>query len=127
MGNALLEFSNELANAVDRGGKSVVAVKEGGRVGVSATLWREGALVTAEHTIRGRDEVTLVLPSGDVTSASVAGRDPTTDISGVRRSNAAQARPHRAGIGTPDDGHERQLWDRRGSWRNLAHLARRTH
>jgi len=85
MGNALLEFSNELANAVDRGGQSVVAVKEGGRVGVSATLWREGALVTAEHTIRGRDEVTLVLPSGDVTSASVAGRDPTTDIAVLAR------------------------------------------
>ena len=85
MGNALIEFSNELANAVERAGQAVVAVKEGGRTGVSATLWREDALVTAEHTIRGRDEVTLVLPSGDVTSAAVIGRDPSTDIAVLGR------------------------------------------
>ena len=80
MSNSLVEFSNELANAVEHAGKSVVTVLEGGREGVSGTIWREGLAITAEHTIRGRDEVTVLLPSGDRIKARVAGRDHGTDI-----------------------------------------------
>jgi S1-C subfamily serine protease len=42
--------------------------------------WRDGVVVTAEHTIRGYDEVTLVLPSGSKSTSRVLGRDPTTDV-----------------------------------------------
>jgi S1-C subfamily serine protease len=80
MPNFLLEFSNELADAVERAGKSVVTVLEGGREGVSGTVWRDGVAVTAEHTIRGLDEVTVLLPTGAKTKARVAGRDHGTDI-----------------------------------------------
>ncbi len=80
MPNSLVEFSNELADAVERTGKSVIGVLEGGREGVSGTLWREGFAITAEHTIRGRDEVTVLLPSGAKAKARVAGRDHGTDI-----------------------------------------------
>lgn len=80
MASALMEFSNNLADAVEAAGNSVVAVLEGGRSGVSGTVWRQGIVVTAEHTIRGEDEVTLVLPSGSSVRATVAGRDPSTDV-----------------------------------------------
>jgi S1-C subfamily serine protease len=80
MASALVEFSNGLADAVERAGKSVVAVLEGGRSGVSGTVWREGIVVTAEHTIRGEEEVTLVLPSGENVKAKVVGGDPSTDV-----------------------------------------------
>jgi S1-C subfamily serine protease len=80
MPNSLLEFSNELADAVERAGSSVLAVLDGGRDGVSGTLWRDGTAITAEHTIRGLDEVTVLLPSGAKTKARVAGRDHGTDI-----------------------------------------------
>lgn len=80
MASSLVEFSQSLADAVERVGTSVIAVLEGGREGVSGTLWREGLAVTAEHTIRGYDEVTVVLPSGENTKAAVAGRDPGTDV-----------------------------------------------
>ncbi len=80
MASALMEFSNNLADVVDSAGNSVVAVLEGGRSGVSGTVWRPGILVTAEHTIRGEDEVTLVLPSRCSARAKVAGRDPSTDV-----------------------------------------------
>jgi S1-C subfamily serine protease len=76
----LTDFSNGLADAVEAAGKSVVAVLEGGRSGVSGTVWRDGIVVTAEHTIRGEDEVTLVLPSDGTVRASIVGRDPSTDI-----------------------------------------------
>jgi S1-C subfamily serine protease len=78
--NTISQFSNQLADAVERAGSAVVAVLEGGRGGVSGTVWRDGIVVTAEHTIRGDDEVTLVLPSGVEAKASVAGRDPATDV-----------------------------------------------
>lgn len=80
MASSLVEFSNDLANAVERAGNSVIAVLDGGREGVSGTIWREGFAVTAEHTIRSYDEVNVVLPSGKQTKATVAGRDPGTDV-----------------------------------------------
>jgi S1-C subfamily serine protease len=80
MPNSLVEFSNELADAVERAGNSVIAVLDGGREGVSGTIWRDGVAITAEHTIRGLDEVTILLPSGSKAKARVAGRDHGTDI-----------------------------------------------
>ena len=80
MSNPLVDFSHELANTVERVGNSVIAVLEGGRSGVSGTVWRPGVAVTIAHTIRGRDEVTVVLPSGEQTNAIVAARDQGTDI-----------------------------------------------
>jgi S1-C subfamily serine protease len=43
-------------------------------------MWRDGVAITAEHTIRGLDEVTVVLPSGEKAKARVSGRDHGTDI-----------------------------------------------
>jgi len=80
MSSSLVEFSNSIADAVERVGTSVIAVLEGGREGVSGTLWREDLAVTAEHTIRGQNEVTVVLPNGEESKANVSGRDPGTDI-----------------------------------------------
>ena len=80
MPGSLIELSKEMADAVERAGAFVVGVPEGGRDGVSGTVVREGYAVTAEHTIRGVDEVTVILPSGEKSRAAVAGRDPGTDI-----------------------------------------------
>ena len=80
MPNSLVEFSNELADAVERAGNSVIVVLDGGREGVSGTIWRDGLAITAEHTIRGLDKVNVLLPSGSKAKARVAGRDHGTDI-----------------------------------------------
>ena len=80
MPSTLVEFSKELANTVEKAGLSVISVLEGGRAGVSGTVWREGIGVAVEHTIQGRDEVTVILPSGQEAKASVTGRDPGTDL-----------------------------------------------
>ena len=102
MSNSLVEFSNELANAVEHSGKSVITVLEGGREGVSGTVWRDGIAITAEHTIRGLDEVTVLLPSGIKSKARVAGRDHGTDIailevSGVPAASLADDAQSRVG------------------------------
>jgi S1-C subfamily serine protease len=94
MASALIDFSNQLAEAVEQAGRSVVFIPEGGQRGVSGTVWRSGIIVAAEHTIRGRQELSLVLPSGETAKATVAGRDPTTDIAvlKVAAANVAPAR-----------------------------------
>jgi len=92
MANTLVDFSNSLADAVEFAGRSVVGVLEGGRHGVSGTLWRAGVAVTAAHTIHGRQQVTVALPDGGTVAANVAGRDPGTDIA-VLKLSASSAEP----------------------------------
>lgn len=84
MSNALIDLSNDFANAVEHAGRSIVCVREGGRAGVSGTIWRDGLVVTAEHTIRGEQEVTITLPDGSSSTGAVVGRDPTTDLALLR-------------------------------------------
>ena len=80
MSSSLADLSRELANTVERAGQSIISVLEGGRSGVSGTVWRKGIAITIAHTIRGLDEVTVILPSGAETKAAVSARDSGTDI-----------------------------------------------
>jgi S1-C subfamily serine protease len=84
MSTALLDLSNSFANAVERAGRSAVSANEGGRAGVSGTIWRDGLVVTAEHTIRCEQELTTELPTGASAAATVIGRDATTDVALLR-------------------------------------------
>jgi S1-C subfamily serine protease len=76
MNASLIELSNGFAEAVEHVGRSIVSVNEGGRAGVSGTIWRDGLVVTAEHTIHGQQELTIELPAGTSSAAAVIGRDP---------------------------------------------------
>ena len=84
MNTALIDLSNGFADAVERAGCSIVSVNEGGRAGVSGTIWRDSLVVTAEHTIRGQQELTIELPNGASSAAVVVGRDTTTDVALLR-------------------------------------------
>ena len=77
MANQLMDLSRELAAAVERAGRSVVAVHSRPRFGSSGVVWREGIIVTAEHTIRRDDEIPLTLPDGKSATASLVGSDPS--------------------------------------------------
>jgi S1-C subfamily serine protease len=80
MENELVALSNELAGAVEYAGRAVVAVNARPRFGSSGVVWRPGIVVTAEHTLRRREEIGIALPDGRTTSATLAGRDPGTDL-----------------------------------------------
>jgi S1-C subfamily serine protease len=85
MANTLVDFSNCIADAVERAGQSIVAIREGGAHGVSGTLWAPDVIVAAEHTIRGQEELTAItLPSGRSAKGKVAGRDPGTDLAVIK-------------------------------------------
>lgn len=84
MATPLTELSKALADAVESAGRNVVAVHEGGRSGVSGTLWRDNIVVAAAHTIAGLKNVTLTLPDGSTGSAEFLGARARSDLALLR-------------------------------------------
>ena len=80
MGNALSALSNELAAAVERAGRAIVTVHARPRMPSSGVHWRQGVVVTAEHTVKHDEEITIGMPGGASVAATLVGRDPGTDI-----------------------------------------------
>jgi serine protease Do len=78
--SALTELSSQLASAVDTASNSIVAIHARRRIPSSGIVWREGVIVGASHTVKRDDEIPVNLPNGDPTTATVAGRDPATDL-----------------------------------------------
>jgi S1-C subfamily serine protease len=87
-----LQLSNELAALVAATAQSVVAVHGGGRRPSSGIIWQPGIVVTAEETIAGDADLALTLPGGDRVQATLAGRDPSTDIAVLRYEASAPAK-----------------------------------
>jgi len=84
MANELAALSQELAGAVERASQSVVAVHARPRFSSSGVFWRPGIVVTAEHTVRREEEITVTLPDGSNAPAILAGTDPGTDLAVLR-------------------------------------------
>jgi serine protease DegQ len=87
--NALLALSEELAAAVERIGRSIVAVDAGRRRASSGIAWDEHHIVTADHVLED-DDVTLTLSPDATAKAVIVGRDPSTDIALLRTDTALQ-------------------------------------
>jgi S1-C subfamily serine protease len=82
--NPLIAFSDKIAQLVERAAGAVVGVGAGGRRESSGIHWRSGVVVTAEEALERDEGIKLMLPGGRVTEASLAGRDPTTDVAVLR-------------------------------------------
>lgn len=80
MSAELVALSNALAQATDRAAASAVAVHTEARGSSSGVLWRSGLIVTADHALRRDEDIQITLPGGRVVSATLAGRDGSTDI-----------------------------------------------
>jgi len=80
MASVTASFSQELAAAAEQAGTSVVTVHARHRVPSSGIHWRKGVVVTANHTVRREDEITILVHGGKRVSATLAGRDPGTDL-----------------------------------------------
>jgi S1-C subfamily serine protease len=73
-------ISSELGSAAEQVGQSVVAVHGRHRFAASGIQWRKGVIVTAEHAVSQAAEVKVNLGSDKSFTATVAGRDPSTDL-----------------------------------------------
>jgi S1-C subfamily serine protease len=82
--DALLSLSNDLAAAVERAAPAVVAVHARRRLPSTGIHWRPGIVVTAEHTVRTAEDITVTMADGRSLPAVLAGRDPGTDLAVLR-------------------------------------------
>jgi S1-C subfamily serine protease len=91
MANELTALSSELAAVVAKAGQSVAAVHARSRFSSSGVFWRPGVVVTAEHSVRREDDITVTLPDGSTVPAALAGSDPGTDLAVLKVDSQAPA------------------------------------
>lgn len=85
MANVLANLSEALAKTVETAGAAVVRVEGRRRLPASGIVWSaDGAIVTASHVLRQDEGITIGLADGQSVKASVAGRDPSTDLAVLR-------------------------------------------
>jgi S1-C subfamily serine protease len=101
---SLAALSAELARAVATVGSSVVYVDAHPRRDASGIVWDEHHVVTVDHAIEREDDIELLLGNGVTASASLAGRDPSTDLALLRTEATLQPAP-RADLATLAVGH----------------------
>lgn len=77
---ALADLSSDLASAVSRTAPSLVTVHARRRLPSTGVVWKSGLVVTADHTVRIEEGITVVDADGRSLSAKLAGRDPGTDL-----------------------------------------------
>lgn len=76
-------LSRELSGAVEKAGRTLVAIKARRRIPSSGVLWRPGTIVTADHTLE-HEEITVTLPDARTLPVSLVGRDPSTDLAALK-------------------------------------------
>lgn len=80
MESALIDVSNELAGIVRAVEPHIVSVRARRHYPSSGVLWSPNAVVTADHTIQREDDIAVTFADGKTTGATLAGRDPGTDL-----------------------------------------------
>lgn len=85
MADALSSLSESLAAAVDAASPSIVRVEARRRLPASGIVWSaDGVIVTSHHVVEQDEGIEIGLHGGQVVSATLAGRDPSTDIAVLR-------------------------------------------
>src|ERR1700676_2616700 len=79
----LQQLSDALTEVVTRAAPSVVAVHSG-RSRSSGFLWRSSLIVTADDSLDDEGDIAVALPGGEMSAATLVGRDPTTDVAVLR-------------------------------------------
>jgi S1-C subfamily serine protease len=72
MADPLAALSNALAAVVERAARTAVAVHARPQFASSGAFWKPGIIVTAEHTIRREEDITVTLPDGSNTRPDIA-------------------------------------------------------
>jgi S1-C subfamily serine protease len=98
----LAALSNDLAAAVETVGRSVVAIHARRRIPASGVVWQPGVVVAAHHTIQRDDDITVTLHDGTTAPATIAGRDPSTDLAVLRLADGLSASAAPPASAAPD-------------------------
>ena len=81
---SLTELSNQLADAVETAGKSLVLVKGRARQSATGVAYASGLILTANHVLERDEDLSIVEPGGTSMPAQLVGRDPATDLAVLR-------------------------------------------
>jgi S1-C subfamily serine protease len=98
-GSTWRALSNEAASAIEKVAPAVVAVHGRRRIPSAGVHWKPGIIVTADHTIKRDEEIVITLPDGTSANATLAGRDPSTDVAILKIDAAAAGK-----LAAPDFG-----------------------
>jgi S1-C subfamily serine protease len=95
MTNVLIELSNAMVEAVEKAGASTVMVNARRRMPASGLAYSADLILTADHVVEREEGITVTLGDGTEFSATLAGRDPGTDLALLRleRSGVEPSKP----------------------------------
>jgi S1-C subfamily serine protease len=101
--NPLTALSDAMAEAVEKAGMGTVLVNGRRRLPSSGIAYAANLILTADHTVEHEEEIPVMLPDGSEVKATLAGRDPGSDLALLRveggRAFPAEAAPQEARIG----------------------------
>ncbi|HEY1296191.1 MAG TPA: trypsin-like peptidase domain-containing protein [Chloroflexota bacterium] len=103
--SVLTSLSDDLASAVERAGRSVVAVHGRRRLPASGLVWRADQVVTAAHVLERDTDLSITAPGGAQHPARLVGRDPSNDIAVLRVPDSALEPAEPAELGKVQPGH----------------------
>jgi serine protease Do len=101
----LASLSDDLAGAVQRAGRGVVAVHGRRRFPASGLAWSADQVVTASHVLERDSDLSITTPDGTQHAARLVGRDPGSDLAVLAVPGAALQPIERAPSGALSAGH----------------------
>lgn len=88
------QISDALAAAVEAVSPGIVRVEARRRLPATGIVWaRDGLIVTAHHVVEQDDTLRLGLHGGQTVTATLVGRDPTTDLAVLRATTSELVPP----------------------------------
>jgi S1-C subfamily serine protease len=86
-----------MAEAVERAGAATLLVDARRRFPASGIAIAPDQVLTADHVVEREEDIRVVLPDGAELAASLAGRDPGSDLALLRLESSAAAAAEQAG------------------------------
>jgi S1-C subfamily serine protease len=74
------QFSNALVARAEAAKNAVVAIRLAHGRHITGMVWRSDIVVASEQSLPEKDDFELVAPGGSILKATIAGRDPSTNI-----------------------------------------------
>lgn len=78
--NLLVELSDAIADAAEKAAASTVMVDARRKFPASGIAFAADLILTADHVVEREEEICILLADGTEVAASLAGRDPGTDL-----------------------------------------------
>lgn len=96
--NTLTALSDAMVAAVEKAGAATVAVNARRRMPASGVVYNPELVLTADHVVEREDDISVTLPDGSAVPATIAGRDPSSDLALLRLNKPAAASAEKATV-----------------------------